>query len=789
MSNKENKTAPPIGPKGGKGTPEKPKNFKSAIQRLTKSLNEFKFLIILALILAAISSVLSLISPNKLSDLTDEISKGLVINTDNMKKLEEDLLTNIDEEKLPQVLSQILNLNINEEVIYQVNISNIDNSSKSLFNSTMAKISEDPQNTLTYLSQLPDEVLNILLNDSIYNNINVTKEDKISLINIFQDIDNDDKNYTFVNELPSSIKTILFPTTIIDDIEITTEDKVKFIVTMSNINGDTPTNEIYKLVGTLPNNIQKLINPTMNMKVIKKITITLVIIYIISALFSYVEGLSMINVANKYAKKLRTSISEKINKLPLKFFDHNLSGDILSRVTNDVDTIAQSLNQSLSTLVSSVTLFIGSIIMMFVTNWIMALTAILASLIGFVFMFIILGKSQKYFTARQIELGKLNGYIEEIYSGLNVVKTCNGMEESNKKFDELNHKLYNCNRKSQFLSGLMHPIMNFIGNLGYVAVCIVGALLVSKDMITFGVIVAFIMYVRLFANPLSQIAQAMTSLQTTAAASERVFDFLEEDEMASQKNIKKILNKDKVKGKIEFQNVKFGYDEDKIIIKNFSATAKPGQKIAIVGPTGAGKTTMVNLLMKFYDINEGDIKIDDTSIKELTRENIHNLFTMVLQDTWLFEGTIKENIIYNRKNISDERVREVCETVGVDHFIKTLPNGYDSVISSSDSISSGQKQLLTIARGMIEDAPFLILDEATSNVDTRTEELVQKAMDKLMKNKTSFIIAHRLSTIKNADLILVMKDGNIIETGNHNELMKENGFYANLYNSQFESIK
>ncbi|MGN1342341.1 MAG: ABC transporter ATP-binding protein [Bacilli bacterium] len=609
------------------------------------------------------------------------------------------------------------------------------------------------------------------------------------MIKIFEDIDSDSKNYSFVNKLPNSIKTILFPTTIIEDIEITTEDKVKFIVTMSNINEDTPTNEIYKLVGTLPNDIQKLINPTMNMKVIKKITITLVIIYIISALFNYIEGLSMINVANKYAKKLRTSISKKINKLPLKFFDHNLSGDILSRVTNDVDTIAQSLNQSLSTLVSSVTLFIGSIIMMFVTNWIMALTAILASLIGFVFMFIILGKSQKYFTARQIELGKLNGYIEEVYSGLNVVKTCNGMEESNKKFDELNHKLYNCNRKSQFLSGLMHPIMNFIGNFGYVAVCIVGALLVSKNMITFGVIVAFIMYVRLFTNPLSQIAQAMTSLQTTAAASERVFDFLEEYEMSSQKNIKKILNKDKVKGKIEFQNVKFGYDEDKIIIKNFNATAKPGQKIAIVGPTGAGKTTMVNLLMKFYDINEGDIKIDDTSIKELTRENIHNLFTMVLQDTWLFEGTIKENIIYNRKNISDERVREVCETVGVDHFIKTLPNGYDSIISSSDSISSGQKQLLTIARGMIEDAPFLILDEATSNVDTRTEELVQKAMDKLMKNKTSFIIAHRLSTIKNADLILVMKDGNIIETGNHNELMKENGFYANLYNSQFESIK
>ena len=427
--------------------------------------------------------------------------------------------------------------------------------------------------------------------------------------------------------------------------------------------------------------------------------------------------------------------------------------------------------------------------MMFVTNYILAITAIVASLIGFILMFMILNKSQKYFTKRQEELGNLNGYIEEIYSGLNVVKTCNGKDESTKEFDKLNKKLYDCNKKSQFLSGLMQPIMGFIGNFGYVAVCIVGTLLVSNDIISFGVIVAFIMYVRLFTNPLSQIAQSMTSLQTTAAASERVFAFLEEKEMTKENNLTEKLNKDKVKGKIEFKNVKFGYDKDKIIIKDFTATASPGQKIAIVGPTGAGKTTMVNLLMKFYEINSGDIKIDGVSIKDLTRENIHDLFTMVLQDTWLFNGTVKENIVYNRKNISDKKVEEVCEVVGVDHFIKTLPNGYDSLITDTDSISAGQRQLLTIARGMINDAPFLILDEATSNVDTRTEELVQKAMDKLMENKTSFIIAHRLSTIRNADLILVMKDGNIIETGNHDKLMKENGFYASLYNSQFESLK
>ena len=426
--------------------------------------------------------------------------------------------------------------------------------------------------------------------------------------------------------------------------------------------------------------------------------------------------------------------------------------------------------------------------MMFYTNYIMALTAILSSLIGFVFMIKILSKSQKYFTARQVELGKLNGHIEEIYSGLNVVKVYNGKNESDKKFDELNKSVYECNRKSQFLSGLMMPIMNFIGNFGYVAVCIVGALLVSKDMITFGVIIAFITYVRLFTNPLSQIAQGLTSLQSTAAASERVFEFLEESELEKE-NVTKMLDKAKAKGEVEFNHVKFGYDSDKIIIRDFNAKIKPGQKVAIVGPTGAGKTTMVNLLMRFYEINSGDIKIDGVNIKDLSRENIHDLFTMVLQDTWLFNGTVKENIVYNNENVTDEEVIDVCKKVGVHHFIKTLPNGYDSVLSDIDSVSSGQRQLLTIARGMIDHKPLLILDEATSNVDTRTEELVQKAMDKLSEGKTSFIIAHRLSTIKNADLILVMKDGNIIEQGNHDELIIENGFYANLYNSQFDKAE
>lgn len=533
--------------------------------------------------------------------------------------------------------------------------------------------------------------------------------------------------------------------------------------------------------------IQKGLMAEMDMDAIKSITIFLGCLYGCSAIFTFIQGLCMTNVANNFARSLRKRISIKINKLPLSYFDQHQAGDTLSRVTNDVDMIAQTMNQSLGSLVTNITLFLGSIIMMFVTNWIMALTAIGASLFGFLGMFFILGKSQKYFVQRQEELGNLNGHIEEIYSGLNVVKAYNGEKESDEKFDEYNKKVSIANQKSQFLSGIMQPIMAFIGNFGYVAVCIVGALLTMNNIISFGVIVAFITYVRLFTNPLSQIAQSMTSLQSTAAASERVFEFLDEKEMPEQTENKKYLDKNKVKGKIEFDHIVFQYDNnDKPTINGFTATALPGQKIAIVGPTGAGKTTMVNLLMKFYDINSGDIKIDGVSTKDLTRENIHDLFTMVLQDTWLFEGTVKENIIYNQENVSDERVVEVCKEVGLDHFIRTLPNGYNSYLSENDTVSAGQKQLLTIARGMIQDSPFLILDEATSNVDTRTEELVQQAMDKLTEGRTSFIIAHRLSTIKNADLILVMKNGNIIEQGNHEQLMAKNGAYAELYNSQFE---
>ena len=777
-------------PHGNTNPDTKAKDFSKAITRLLKELKPYKFLIIISIILATTSSILAIFTPNILSNLTDRISEGLIPNKENITIIKDSIESDLNEETMKATIPAILNLNLDKQTVTSILTNdNISTTDKELFNkflnekflsnisSSNKESFNDKDNFLTNISTLPDSILNIILSDSTYNDINISKEDKITLI----------KSLNTNPIISSSIANILFTELTIDNTIITKEDKATFVSVMGVMNENTSINEIYKKIDESPDSIKSIIKPTMPLDKIKKIAYTLIALYIISAIFNYIEAVSMTIVSNKFANKLRKNISHKINKLPLKYFDKTSNGDILSRITNDVDTMSSSMDQSLSSLVSAIALFLGTTIMMFITNWIMSLTAIISSLIGFIFMFLILGKSQKYFSLRQKELGALNGHIEEVYSGLNVVKSYNGEKLVNEKFDNLNQKMYEANRKSRFLSSLMMPLMNFVGNFGYVAVCVVGALLTSKNIITFGVIVAFITYVRLFTSPLTQIAQSMTNLQTTAAASERVFEFLDEVELTDESNLKKVLRKQDVKGKVEFKNVLFTYDDNETpTIKNFSATAKPGQKIAIVGPTGAGKTTMVNLLMKFYEINDGDILIDGTSIHDLTRENIHSLFTMVLQDTWLFEGTVKENITYNRKNISNKRVEEVCKTVGVDHFIKTLPHGYDTILTDNESISAGQKQLLTIARGMIEDSPLLILDEATSNVDTRTEELVQKAMDNLTKGKTSFIIAHRLSTIKNADLILVMTDGNIVEQGTHEELLKLNGSYATLYNSQFE---
>lgn len=523
---------------------------------------------------------------------------------------------------------------------------------------------------------------------------------------------------------------------------------------------------------------------SIDMKAISKIAWTLSLLYGISFLLSYLQSFIMATVTQVISKKMRTDISQKVNRLPLKYFDSTSIGDVLSRVTNDVDAIGQTLNQSVGTLITSATMLLGSLVMMFYNSWILALTAVGASFFGFTFMMIIMKVSQKYFKEQQAELGNINGHIEEVYTGHNVVKVYNGSKEAKEVFERSNSKLYTSAWKSQFLSGLMMPLMSFIGNFGYVAVCVVGAALAMDGKITFGVIVAFMMYIRLFTQPLSQIAQAMNNLQRTAAASERVFEFLDEEELENEKEKQNHLHD--VKGEVLFKNVKFGYTSDKPIIHNFSAKIKAGQKVAIVGPTGAGKTTIVNLIMRFYELDGGEIMIDGVPIHEVPREDVHAQFSMVLQDTWLFEGTIRDNIKYSKQEVTEEEIIKACKTVGLHHFIKTLPNGYDTILNDKASLSEGQKQLITIARAMIQNAPLLILDEATSSVDTRTERMVQSAMDQLTVGRTSFVIAHRLSTIKNADLILVMKDGNIIESGNHEELLGKNGFYAELYSSQFE---
>jgi len=525
-------------------------------------------------------------------------------------------------------------------------------------------------------------------------------------------------------------------------------------------------------------------NAKMDMDKIKSTAMILAVLYGVGAILSATQGFIMSTVTQCVSRKLRNDISVKINKLPMNYYHHNSTGDVLSRVTNDVDMIATSLNMSIGTMVSAVTLFAGSLIMMIKTDVVMTIAGVLSTLLGFVLMMVIMKHSQKYFTKQQMNLGAINGHIEEIYSGHTVVKAYNGEDKAKKQFDELNEALRNSGFKAQAMSGLMMPLMTFIGNFGYVTVCVVGAALAMNGNISFGVIVSFMMYIRYFTQPLSQLAQAFQQLQSAGAASSRVFEFLGEEEMQDESNKKAIITN--TKGDVEFSHVRFGYEPDKIIINDFSAKAKAGQKIAIVGPTGAGKTTLVNLLMRFYEINSGEIKIDGVSTADIKREDVHSKFCMVLQDTWLFEGSIRENLIYCSENKSEEKMREACKAVGLDHFIRTLQNGYDTILNDQINLSQGQKQQLTIARAMIADKPILILDEATSSIDTRTEQKIQKAMDELMKNRTSFVIAHRLSTIKNADLILVLKDGDIIESGNHQELMSKNGFYADLYNSQFE---
>lgn len=667
-------------PSGRRGKDEKAKDFGKTIKRMIVEMKAFYALIIVAMIMSIAGSVLSVIAPDKLANITDEIAAGLVLDREKVIKTATELMQN------PTSSSEI-------------------------------------------------------------DGVTVSPEDKTVFVGKMQEMQSELSNIT----------------------EFTEDDAKK----------------IYQKIDEFPESVRTIISPKMNFKAIQNAAIFMICLYVSSAILEFLEGFVMARVTAGFARDLRNRISCKINKLPLKYFDRNQIGDTLSRVTNDVDSVSSSMDNSFGVIIGEGSLLLGALVMMIITNWTMALVAVLTSLFGFAFMATILKRSQKYFTMRQVELGNINAHIEEVYSGIAVVKAYDGKAMADKRFDALNKKIRFANQRSQFLSGLMHPIMAFIGHLGYVAVCVTGALLTMNGTISFGVIIAFMIYARLFSSPLSRIAQAVGGLQPAAAASERVFEFIDEEEMDDERNIQRIVDKDTIKGDIVFDHVRFGYDDNKTIIKDFSAEAKAGQKIAIVGPTGAGKTTMVNLLMKFYDIKDGDIRIDNISTKDMKRADIHSLFTMVLQDTWMFSGTIRENIVYNHKNVSDEKILKICDTVGLSHFIKTLPKGLNTEVAENEAISAGQKQLITIARGMVEDAPFLILDEATSNVDTRTEELVQKAMDKLMEGRTSFIIAHRLSTIKNADLILVMNEGNIVETGSHKELIARGGFYADLYNSQF----
>ena len=518
---------------------------------------------------------------------------------------------------------------------------------------------------------------------------------------------------------------------------------------------------------------------------IAKLGILLVAMYLASFVCTAAEQFIMAKVTLKMSYRMRADLSKKINKLPNSYFNFHAQGDILSTITNDVSTLQQGFTNSLPTIIAALTQFVGCLIMMFVTQWLLALISLGVTLVGAIIVVLIMSRSQRYFVARQQSLGELNGYVEEMYGGQSVVRISRAVNEVNCKFDHLNEKVYDANWRSQFLSGIMQPLMNVIGNIAYVAVCVVGSILVINGTIKIGVIVAFIMYVRLFTSPLTQIAQGMTNLQTSAAAAHRVFGLLEAEELPDESD--KTERLDNAKGDVTFSHVRFSYPDapDKVIIKDFSADVKSGQKVAIVGPTGAGKTTMVNLLMRFYDISGGNITIDGKSVYELTRNNVHDLFGMVLQDTWLFEGTVRENLVYNLQGVTDEQLEQVVKACGLDKFVHSLPKGFDTVLSESTNVSAGQRQLLTIARAMLQNAPMLILDEATSSVDTRTELLIQRAMDALTADRTSFVIAHRLSTIKNADLILVMRDGDVVESGNHEQLMAKGGFYAELYNSQF----
>ncbi len=787
----QNRPRRPADPMGRPSSGEKAKDLVGTWKKLLRYCRKYIAILITAVVCAAVGVILTLAGPDQLSNMTDTITKGIAPNTEKLETITTTLSDSISSNM--ETLMQEITAPLSDETILQqktaaiLEDSNCSAADKQAFQDFLNAAS-DPDSMQEQLLTLPNSVQSILFSDIEDHGVTISAEDQIQTLQLLGTLHEEDAEalQQALGQLPESVTTALYTDLQIDGVTITGADQSAMMTLLSGMDSDD-TDAILAALDQLPDSVYGLIKPTIDMECILQIGLLLVTFYLLSYILSTTQGFLMATVTQRVSKQMRSDISRKINRLPMWFYNRTTTGDVLSRVTNDVDTIGQSLNQSIGTLVSAVVLFLGSLIMMLVTNVWMTVTAVLASVLGFSIMLAITSRSQKYFIRQQQHLGDLNGHIEEIYAGHTVVKAYNGEAEAEQTFDQMNQKLCESNFKAQCLSGMMMPVMNFIGNLGYVAVCVVGGAMALKGKITFGVIVAFMMYVRYFTQPLSQIAQAVQSLQSAGAAGERVFEFLEAEEMEDETG--KIEQLSNVKGEVTFEHVKFGYeDSDATIIHDFSAVAKPGQKVAIVGPTGAGKTTMVNLLMRFHEIQGGKICIDGTPTNTMKREAVHAQFCMVLQDTWLFEGTVRENLIYCEKGIREEKMRAACKVVGLDHFIRTLPNGYDTVLDDQVNLSQGQKQQLTIARAMIADKPMLILDEATSSIDTRTERQIQTAMDQLMEGRTSFVIAHRLSTIKNADLILVLKDGDIIESGTHEELIAKNGFYADLYNSQFEQV-
>ena len=787
----QNRPRRPAGPMGRPSSGEKAKDLVGTWKKLLRYCRKYIAILITAVVCAAVGVILTLAGPDQLSNMTDTITKGIAPNTEKLETITTALSDSISSNM--ETLMQEITAPLSDETIMQqkttaiLEDSNCSAADKQAFQDFLNAAS-DPDSMQEQLLTLPNSVQSILFSDIEDHGVTISVEDQIQALQLLGTLQEEDAEalQQTLGQLPESVTTALYTDLQIDGVTITGADQSVMMTLLSGMDSDD-TDAILAALDQLPDSVYGLIKPTIDMERILQIGLLLVTFYLLSYILSTTQGFLMATVTQRVSKQMRSDISRKINRLPMWFYNRTTTGDVLSRVTNDVDTIGQSLNQSIGTLVSAVVLFLGSLIMMLITNVWMTVTAVLASVLGFSIMLAITSRSQKYFIRQQQHLGDLNGHIEEIYAGHTVVKAYNGEAEAEQAFDQMNQKLCESNFKAQCLSGMMMPVMNFIGNLGYVAVCVVGGAMALNGKITFGVIVAFMMYVRYFTQPLSQIAQAVQSLQSAGAAGERVFEFLEAEEMEDETG--KIEQLSNVKGEVTFEHVKFGYeDSDATIIHDFSAVAKPGQKVAIVGPTGAGKTTMVNLLMRFHEIQGGKICIDGTPTNAMKREAVHAQFCMVLQDTWLFEGTVRENLIYCEKGIREEKMRAACKAVGLDHFIRTLPNGYDTVLDDQVNLSQGQKQQLTIARAMIADKPMLILDEATSSIDTRTERQIQTAMDQLMEGRTSFVIAHRLSTIKNADLILVLKDGDIIESGTHEELIAKNGFYADLYNSQFEQV-